>query len=100
MTFDIKDISFDDVDEDEITLDIDQIKTNVPAYSNEKLCEMIVCDRCFSFGQKISIICMEELARRRAGGDTFDFERHIEQITKEMPVLNFGITDIGTILKQ
>jgi hypothetical protein len=88
-------------DEESVKLDIDQIKTNLPQYSNQKLCEMIVCDRYFGFEQKISTICMEELAKRRVAGDAFKFEAYIDQVTKELPVLDLsGAPDIRTVLNQ
>ena len=86
---------------EEVKLDLDQIKANMPQYGNQKLCEMIVCDRYFGFEHKISTICMEELARRRGAGDTFAFEVYIEKISKEMPELDLsGAPDIRTILNQ
>jgi len=44
----------DDDEVEEVKLDINQITTNVPLYSNQKLCEMIVCDRYFGFEHKVS----------------------------------------------
>lgn len=86
---------------EDVKLDIDQIKSNLPQYSSQKLCEMIVCDRYFGFEHKLSIMCMEELASRRATGDTFKYEDHIAEITKEMPVLDLsGTPDIRTVLNQ
>lgn len=85
---------------EEVKLDIDKIKENVPQYSNEKLCEMIVCDRYFGFEHKISAICMEELAKRRANGDTFNFESYIDSFYNELPVLNFSTPDIRIVLQQ
>lgn len=97
--FFLDDNSDDDIEE--VKLDIDQIKANLPQYGNQKLCEMIVCDRYFGFEKKVSTICMEELARRRAEGDVFAFEAYIDQITKEMPVIDLsGTPDIRTILNQ
>lgn len=90
----------DDSVEEEVKLDIDVVKANVPQYNSEKLCEMIVCDRYFGFEQKISIICMEELAKRRVAGDVFHFESYIEQIQKEMPVLDLVNPDLRTMLHQ
>jgi len=90
-----------DDDFEEVKLDLDQIKANLPQYGNEKLCEMIVCDRYFGFEKKVSTICMEELARRRSEGDVFAFEAHIEKISKEMPVIDLsGTPDIRTIINQ
>lgn len=100
----LEDFFLDDDSDDgleEVKLDIDQIKANLPQYGNQKLCEMIVCDRYFGFEQKISTICMEELARRRSTGDAFAFEAYIDKISKEMPVLDLsGTPDIRTILNQ
>ena len=88
-------------DLEDVKLDIDQIRSNLPQYSNQKLCEMIVCDRYFGFEQKISTICMEELATRRLAGDKFNFESYIEQVTKELPVLDLSAApDIRTIMNQ
>jgi len=82
-----------------VALDMNKIIENLPVYSNEKLCEMIVCDRYFGFGQKIQVICMEELAKRRVAGDTFDFESYIDKAYKQLPVLDFK-KDIRDVLKQ
>jgi hypothetical protein len=85
---------------EEVHMDIDKIKSMLPSYTNEKLCEMIVCDRYFGFGQRIDIMCMEELANRRIAGDTFDFESYIEQQYKELPVLDLKTPDLREVLTQ
>ncbi len=90
----------DDSPVEEVRLDIDVVRANLPQYSSENLCEMIVCDRYFGFEQKISIICMEELAKRRVAGDIFHFESYIEQVQKEMPVLDLVNPDLRTMLHQ
>lgn len=90
----------DDGPIEEVKLDIDLVKANLPKYSDEKLCEMIVCDRYFGFEHKISVICMEELAKRRTSGNTFHFESHIEQLQKEMPVLDLVNPDLRSMLHQ
>ena len=101
MTVDnLDDLLNDDTPLEDVKLDIEQIKANLPQYSNEKLCEMIVCDRYFGFGQKIDILCMEELARRRQAGDTFAFEEYIDKSYKELPVLNFANPDLRDVLTQ
>ncbi len=82
------------------TLNMDIVKNNVPQYSTEKLCDMIVCDRYFGFEQKISVVCMEELAKRRASGDSFDFESYIDKAYSELPVLNFETPDLRAVLGQ
>jgi hypothetical protein len=69
------------------SLDVDLIKSKLGGHLSSKLCEMIVSDRYLGFGEKISVMCMEELARRRNSGDAFDFEGHIEEISKGLPDL-------------
>jgi hypothetical protein len=97
--FFLDDLSLDE--EEEVKLDIEEMKANIPQFTSQKLCEMVVCDRYFGFEQKISVICMEELAARRLKGEVFNFEGYIEQVSKEMPVLDLsGSPDIRTILNQ
>jgi len=43
---------------------------------------------------------MEELASRRAAGDTFAFEKYIEESQDKLPSLNFTIPDLRTTLQQ
>jgi len=84
-----------------ISLDLNLIKENIVNYSNEKIAEMIVCDRYLGLEQKISAICMEELAKRRMAGDTFEFETYIEEAYKSLPVLDFSSSiDLRSILSQ
>lgn len=86
---------------EEVTLDLNLIKSKVPEFNSKKLCEMIVCDRYFGFNQDIAVMCMEELAKRRINGDSFDFETSIEDSLKELPPLNIsGDFDIRAILNQ
>lgn len=81
-------------------LDPEKIRENLPQYSSQKLCEMIVCDRYFGFGQEISTMCMEELAKRRIAGDAFAFEEHINQVYNQLPSLDFNMPDIRSVLQQ
>jgi thymidylate synthase ThyX len=97
---DWEDLLNDDLPLEDVKLDIELIKSLLPQYSNEKLCEMIVCDRVFGFEQRISAICMEELAKRRMAGDSFNFESYIDQVQKEFPVLDFSTPDLRTVLNQ
>ncbi len=97
--FFLEDDSAEEVED--VKLDIVQIQANLPKYSSQKLCEMIVCDRYFGFEHKLSVICMEELASRRLAGDAFKYEDHIAEISKEMPVLDLsGTPDIRAVLNQ
>lgn len=100
MTIDINDFLIDNDEIEDVKLDLDQVKANLPTYSNEKLCEMIVCDRYFGFGKRIDLMCMEELAKRRMAGDTFDFESYIDKQYKELPVLDLKTPDLREVLTQ
>jgi hypothetical protein len=81
-----------------VQLDMELVKTNIPSYSNEKLCEMIVSSRYFGFGEdKIAPLCMEELSKRRVAGDPFDFETYIDKSYKELPVFDLNINIKSTI---
>jgi hypothetical protein len=82
-----------------ISLDMNKVKDSIPQQSSQKLCEMIVCDRYFGFGEKLSPICMDELAKRRIAGDTFDFESYITEAHKSLPVLSTSMPDIREVLK-
>ncbi len=84
-----------------VTLNMDKVRDSVPNCTSEKLCEMIVCERYLSFGEKVSPICMEELVRRRVAGDDFDFESYIDQAHKKLPVINLNPNlDLQKNLKQ
>jgi hypothetical protein len=100
MTTDDFDDLFSDEPIENVELDFNIIERNLPQYSNEKLCEMIVCDRYFGFGKRIDIMCMEELAKRRLAGDTFNFESYIDQVHKELPVLSSTPPDLREVLTQ
>jgi len=100
FNFDILDDLNNDPVIENVKLDLDQIKLNVPSFTNEKLCDMIIADRYLGFRQKIAPICMEELAIRRAGGDNFKFEEYIEVEYKKLPKLDFTIPDIKTALSN
>lgn len=94
---------FDDneeIEEGYEILDLEVLKKNIPTFDSQKLCDMIVCDRYLGFNEEAALMCMEELAVRRANGDEFEFEVYIEQAQKEMPVLDFSIPDLRNILSQ
>lgn len=75
----------------------EEFKKNIPAMSQDKLCEIIVCFRYLGFMQEESVLAMEELANRRANGEVFNFEERIEELTKDLPVINI---DINKMLKS
>jgi hypothetical protein len=90
----------DDLEIEYKPLDIDLIKSNVPNYTTNKLCEIIVCDRYFGCYKDVAIICMEELVKRRLDGDSFGYEDYIEKSLKELPVLNLNGFNLRDVLQQ
>lgn len=101
MTIDnLDDLLNDDTPLEDVRLDMDQVKAKLPSYTSEKLCEMIVCDRYFGFGQQIDVPCMEELAKRRLAGDAFNFESRIEEMYKELPEINLTKPDLREVMTQ
>lgn len=96
--------NFDELDSPEQEykpLDIETVRQMVPSYSSQKLCEMIVCDRYFGCFREVAVICMEELAQRRQNGDSFPFEKVINDAYSTLPELNFNPNiDIRTVLQQ
>jgi hypothetical protein len=83
-----------------VPLDMTVVRANIPTYSSQKLCEMIVCDRYFGCYRDIAIACMTELATRRANGDDFQFEKAIDEGYKKLPQLQSASFDIRDVLKQ
>lgn len=75
----------------------DEFQKNLPSMSQDKLCEIIVCFRYLGLMQSESILAMEELAKRRANGDFFDFEKRIEELKEGLPSINI---DFNKVLKS
>lgn len=80
------------------TLDLKVVQEKVPTYSTTKLCEMIVCDRYFGCYKEIAIMCMEELGKRRAAGENFNFEQYIEDAFNQLPKLDLSVPNISDVL--
>lgn len=83
-----------------VRLDVQKVKSLIPSYSSEKLCEMIVANRFFHISEEITIACMEELGKRRGEGNNFAFEKYIEDCTAKMPKFDFKMPDLRTTLQQ
>lgn len=96
------DNNFDSEDnvEELVELNVEEIRSKLPTYQIEKICEIIVCNRYFNFNKELTIYCMQELANRRASGEPFKYEEYIENSFKELPVLNFAIPDLRAMLTQ
>lgn len=84
----------------QVMLDVPKIIGLIPSYNSEKLCEMIVTTRYFGFNEEIIIACMEELGKRRIAGNTFIFEKYIEECTIQLPKLEVKMPDLRSTLQQ
>jgi hypothetical protein len=62
--------------------------------SSEKLCEVIVSQRYLGIMRDEAILCMKELAKRRASGDTFEFEKRIEEILNSLPKIKIDMNEV------
>jgi len=95
---------FDNFEDKEYDLqpevNVQEIIDNLSKYDSKKLCDIIICYRYLSLNKDLSILCMEELGKRRIIGDNFDFENYIDKSQKDLPTLNFSIPDIGAFLKN
>ncbi|CAB4197019.1 hypothetical protein UFOVP1290_539 [uncultured Caudovirales phage] len=83
-----------------ISLNLERVKKNIPSFSSEKLCEMIACERYFGFQPEIAVMCMEELSLRRINGDVFEFENYIESSLDQLPKIESKLPDIQSIIKN
>jgi hypothetical protein len=78
----------------------ENVKNNIEEFNSKKLCQIIVCNRYLNTSKDLAIACMEQLSKRRAEGDDFDFESYIETSLSELPVLNFKISDIRDAMSK
>jgi hypothetical protein len=65
---------------------------NLNQFSMRKLCEIVVTDRYLGSFKREAIMCMEELAKRRAEGDLFDYEDFIDNQMKKLPEFKINLT--------
>lgn len=100
MSAKIEDFDVDVSGIDNADLDINDMKSRIPSFSSEKLCEIIVCDRYFGCYKELAITCMEELANRRIKGNQFDFEKYIETSYGDLPKLDLSMPDVGDVLRK
>jgi hypothetical protein len=77
-----------------------EIKKNMPTFTSDKLCQIIVAYRYLKYNKELAVFAMEELSNRRLNGDIFDFESYIEATLKELPPLSFTLPDFRTVFSQ
>lgn len=72
---------------------------NISQFTNNKLCEIIATNRYLKIMHDEAKASMEELAKRRAAGDNFEYEKHIDQIIASLPKFNLDLSKITKIPK-
>lgn len=87
-------------DDDEEMISEEDLLKNIHTYNIEKLCDVVIAHRYLGMFNKLYIPCMEELGRRRAAGDTFPFEDYIDNNIKDLPKLDFKVTDLGDMINN
>lgn len=92
--FDYEEFDSEEFDDSFRELDLEKIKSKIDTYRTPVLCEMITCNRYFKINNELTIICMEELAKRRVNGDNFNFEEFIENSLNDLPKIDLSIPNI------
>jgi len=62
-----------------------EFQNNLSQFSSQKLCEVIITYQYLGLMKDEAILAMQELAKRRASGDLFQFETVIEEELKKLP---------------
>lgn len=69
--------------------------------SSKVLCAYIVSYRALGVNKQLSIECMQELMRREAAGDNFDYYSYIEDELAKIPKIeNINHNNLFNILKS
>lgn len=79
---------------------LQEIKNNIPTFSSDKLCQFVICHRYLNYSKDLSILAMEELAKRRINGDNFDFESYIDKCLSELPAINITPIDVRLLFNM
>lgn len=92
---------------DEQEIGFEEFKSNIDKMSNTKLCEIVVANRYLGMMRAEAISSMEELAKRRAAGDIFEYEKIIEDLISTLPKFDLDLDkilknplDMGSILNK
>ena len=73
--------------------------TKLEEQTSQALAAKVVCFRVLKMNKAQAIEAMEELSRRAAAGDTFDYESYIKEKVDKMPKPTVGAEQLDTIKK-
>lgn len=80
------DINSDDLDPEEKKRLIKESQmASVSTSASKTLAAYVVVYRSLGMNQDIAIVCMEELMKRRAEGDDYNFEAYIDEEVAKIP---------------
>ena len=97
----LKELEADEInDADYEDLTVDEIKEKLPTFPSIKLADIVIANRYLGLYKELSVSAMEELGKRRVGGDTFEFEIYIDDEFKKLPKLDFSLPDLGSLINQ
>ena len=65
-----------------MTTEEEKIEDIITNSSSEVLASNVIAYRLIGYNKELTKLCMEELAKRRESGDTFDYESYIEEKIK------------------
>jgi hypothetical protein len=65
----------------------------IDSFDSENLANIIISYKYLGIHKKVVPFAMQELAKRRAGGDGFNFEEYIDSGLKDLPDISFKIPD-------
>lgn len=75
----------------------EDIKANLPTLPSTKLADLVVANRYLGIYHELSILAMEELAKRRTNGDEFAFEQYIDENFNSLPKLTMNASTITNL---
>lgn len=73
---------------------------NISNFTSEKLADMIIMNRYLFLYGELSTAAMQELATRREGGDTFDYETYITTNLDKLPKLQIDLGRVNTLVEK
>lgn len=84
-----------DLSESENYLTDEQMCEKIDSFESENLANIIISYKYLGLHKKVVPFAMQELAKRRANGENFNFEEHIDSGLKDLPSINFKIPDFS-----
>jgi len=88
------------VEEDILALSEEEIIKGISDFTSEKLADVIVMHRYLGIYADVATAAMEELAKRREGGEKFEYETYINAKLDDMPQITINLNQYSNLLKN